>query len=129
LKYRVLGELLAVCQLPAGSGVPGWTIGPGFFCVTQTAEELSIVCEQGRVPAGVRAETGWVGLKLEGPFPFAMTGVLTSFLQPLAGAEIPIFTISTFDTDYVLMKRDKLEKATDALRVAGHQMVGNELAL
>ena len=109
--------------------MPEWAIGPGFSCVTRTAEELSIVCEQGRVPAGVRVETGWVGLKLEGPFPFAMTGVLTSFLQPLAAAGIPIFAVSTFDTDYVLMKRDKLEKATDALRVAGHQMVGNELAL
>jgi hypothetical protein len=129
LKYRVLDEWLGVCQLPAGSSVPEWATGPGFFCVTQTAEELSIVCEQGLMPAGVRVETGWVGLKLEGPFPFAMTGVLTSFLQPLAAAGIPIFAVSTFDTDYVLMKRDKLEKATDALRAAGHQMVGSELAL
>ncbi len=104
--------------------MPEWAMGAGFFCVTQTADELSIVCEEGRVPHGVRVEKDWVALKLEGPFPFAMTGVLTSFLQPLATAEIPIFAVATFDTDYVLMKRQKLEEAIKALRRAGHEMVG-----
>ena len=97
--------------------------GPGFFCVTQTAEELSIVCEESRVPAGVRIERDWVALKLEGPFPFAMTGILTSFLQPLVAAEIPIFAIATFDTDYVLMKRAQLQPALAALVAAGHELV------
>jgi hypothetical protein len=123
LKYRVVPEKLSVCQLPAGSSPPEWAFGPGFFCVTQTAEELSIVCEESRVPPGVRVERGWVALKLQGPFPFAMTGVLTAFLQPLADANIPIFAISTFDTDYVLMKRDKLDAAITALSGSGHEMV------
>ena len=103
--------------------MPEWPVGEGFFCVTQTAEELSIVCEETRVPAGVRVERDWVALKLDGPFPFAMTGVLTSFLQPLAEAGVAIFAVSTFDTDYVLMKRDKLEAAIKALGAAGHEMV------
>ena len=102
--------------------MPEWAVGSGFFCVTQTAEELSIVCEQSRVPSDVRSETDWVGLKLEGPFPFAMTGVLASFLQPLAEAGIPIFAIATFDTDYVLMKRDKLEQGLSVLDAAGHEL-------
>jgi hypothetical protein len=102
--------------------MPEWTVGEGFFCVTQTAEELSIVCEETRVPAGVRVERDWVALKLDGPFPFAMTGVLTSFLQPLAEAGVPIFVVSTFDTDYVLMKRGKLEGAMKALDAAGHEL-------
>jgi hypothetical protein len=127
LKYRVLPEKLAVCQLAAGARVPEWAVGAGFFCVTQTAEELSIVCEESRIPAEVRIEKGWVALKLEGPFPFAMTGVLTSFLQPLAEAGIPIFAVSTFDTDYVLMKREKLEPAMETLQAAGHEMVGPKL--
>ena len=104
-------------------------MGARFFCVTQTADELSIVCEEGRVPAGVRVEKDWVALKLEGPFPFSLTGVLTSFLQPLAAAEIAVFAVSTFDTDYVLMKRDKLEHATTVLGAAGHEMVGSGIAL
>lgn len=107
--------------------MPEWAVGAGFFCVTQTAEELSIVCEESRIPAEVRIEKGWVALKLEGPFPFAMTGVLTSFLQPLAEAGIPIFAVSTFDTDYVLMKREKLEPAMETLQAAGHEMVGPKL--
>ena len=76
------------------------------------------------MPAGAVAERGWVALKLEGPFPFSMTGVLASFLQPLAEAEIPIFAISTFDTDYVLIKRQNLEQAALALAAAKHENVG-----
>lgn len=73
------------------------------------------------MPEGVRVERGWVALKLEGPFPFSMTGVLASFLEPLAEAKIPIFAISTFDTDYVLVKREDLEGAKKTLAAAGHQ--------
>jgi hypothetical protein len=136
LKYRVLPEPLAVCQLPVDVPVPSWAEAGGFFCVTRSADELSIVCEERvceehvredrasgehRLPEGVRVERGWVALKLEGPFPFSMTGVLASFLQPLAEAKVPIFAISTFDTDYVLLKREDLERAQKALAAAGHQ--------
>lgn len=119
----MLTDKLAVCQLSAGSPIPAWALGAGFFCITQTAEELSIVCAENRVPDGVRIERDWVALKLEGPFPFAMTGVLASFLQPLADAGIPIFAVATFDTDYVLMKREKLAAAIAALTSAGHELV------
>ena len=102
--------------------MPEWAVGEGFFCLTQTAEELSIVCVETRVPLDVRVERDWVAMKLEGPFPFAMTGVLTSFLQPLAEAVVPIFVVSTFDTDYVLMKRDRLDAAIRALGTAGHEL-------
>jgi len=76
------------------------------------------------VPEDVRVERGWVALKLEGPFPFSMTGVLASFLQPLAEEKVPIFAISTFDTDYVLVKRADLERAAKALGGAGHHELG-----
>ena len=99
--------------------------------MTRSADELSIVCNEHvceehvcddqRLPDGVRVERGWVALQLEGPFPFSMTGVLASFLQPLAEAKIPIFAISTFDTDYVLVKREDLERAQKALATAGHR--------
>ena len=67
-------------------------------------------------------EAGWAAFKLDGPFPFSMTGVLASFLQPLAEAQIPIFAISTFDTDYVLVKEENLARASAALRAAGHEV-------
>jgi uncharacterized protein len=113
-----------VCQLAADSPVPSWAQEGGFFCVTRSTGELSVVCEEHRVPEGVRVERGWVALKLEGPFPFSMTGVLASFVEPLAEAKIPIFAISTFDTDYVLVKREDLERAARALSAAGHQERG-----
>ncbi len=96
------------------------------FCVVRTHDELSIVCvadvcSEDRLAHAATVERGWVALKLEGPFPFSMTGVLASFVQPLAEAQIPIFAISTFDTDYVLIKREYLEQAVAALRAAGHE--------
>jgi uncharacterized protein len=121
LKYRVCPERLAVCQLAADAPIPAWAEEGGFFCVVRSSDELSIVCEDNRVPERVRVERGWVALKLEGPFPFSMTGVLASFLQPLGEAKIPIFAISTFDTDYVLVKREDLERAQNSLATAGHR--------
>jgi uncharacterized protein len=128
LKYRVLGEQLAVCRLPSEARIPAWALEGGFFCVVRTGGELSIVCREDvctadRIPDGAPVERGWVALKLEGPFPFSMTGVLASFVQPLADAEIPIFAISTFDTDYVLIKRQDLKRAVAALGAAKHEKV------
>ncbi|MGD1216491.1 MAG: ACT domain-containing protein, partial [Terriglobales bacterium] len=125
LKYRVLAERLAACRLASDARIPAWASEDEgkFFCVVRTGDELSIVCAEDRIPDGVRAERGWLALKLEGPFPFVMTGVLASFLQPLAEAEIPIFAISTFDTDYVLIKPEHLEAAVEALGAAGHEKV------
>lgn len=101
-----------------------------FFCVVRTREEVSLVCSEEACPDSgkpalneMQVERGWVALRLEGPFPFAMTGVLASVLAPLAEAKIPIFAISTFDTDYVLLKAADLENARLALRAAGHQEI------
>jgi hypothetical protein len=129
LKYRVLMERLAVCRLASDARVPAWALEGEFFCVVHTRDELSIVCTEDvcaehPMPDGTPAERGWVALKLEGPFPLSMTGVLTSFLQPLAEARIPIFAISTFDTDYVLIKRENLQQAVAALGAAGHENIG-----
>jgi uncharacterized protein len=128
LKYRVLGEPLAVCRLASDAGVPAWALEAEFFCVVRTPDELSIVCSEdvclaNRLPASALSEYGWLAMQLEGPFPFSMTGVLAAFVQPLAEAQIPIFAISTFDTDYVLIKRANLERALLALDTAGHEKI------
>ncbi len=123
-----------MCRLAPDARIPAWALEGGFLCVVRASDELSIVCgedackedvrKEDRMPDGVLAERGWIALKLEGPFPFSMTGVLASFLQPLADAQIPIFAISTFDRDYVLIKRESLERAVSALGAAGHERVG-----
>jgi len=131
LKYRVLLERLAVCRLASDARIPGWALEGGFFCVARTPDELSIVCvedfcTEGRISDGAPVERGWVALKLEGPFSFSMTGVLASFVEPLAAAQVPIFAISTFDTDYLLIKLNDLGRAVRALAAAGHEKAGEE---
>lgn len=95
--------------------------GP-FHAITRTPRELSIVCPEDLVPAGVRSEKGWRCLSLAGPIAFTETGVLSSLATPLAEAGIGIFVISTFDTDYVLVAVSRLEAAVRALEGAGHRI-------
>lgn len=82
-----------------------------------------MVCPQAQVPPEITHEGDWACLKLQGPFPFSETGILTSFVQPLSERAIPVFAISTFDTDYVLVKQGWVDQAVAALRDAGHHEV------
>ena len=118
---RIPGEF-AVCRLPSDAPIPAWALDQPVFSITRTAEELSILCPAASVPREVKSECGWTCLKLEGPFPFTLTGVLASFLSPLATARISIIAISTFDTDYVLVKEEALGTALRALQNAGHHL-------
>jgi hypothetical protein len=91
-----------------------------FFSVTRTPAELSAVCDVGALPSGVKAEGPWLMLAVRGPLDFNMTGVLAGLATPLANAGISIFAVSTYDTDYVLVRNDDLDRAVRALREAGH---------
>jgi hypothetical protein len=135
LQFRVLFQPLAICRLAPNADIPPGLLDAPFSAqvcaVVRTPDELSLVvseeaCSAGRLPLGALAELGWIALQLRGPFPFSMNGVLSSFLQPLADAEIPIFAISTFDTDYVLIKRENLPQAVTTLGAAGHENVSEE---
>lgn len=115
---------LAVCQLPRDSGVPPWALGGPFFSVTQTPTEISIVCLESQVPEGVRLEPGWRCLAVEGPLPFELTGALASLAVPLARAGVSLFSISTFDTDYLLVREANVRTAVEALQSEGHCVAG-----
>ena len=93
------------------------------FSVTRTSDELSIVCAQENVPSGTQAAGPWTCLKLLGPFAFELTGVLASVLEPLAASGISIFAISTYDTDYVLVREESAAAAIAALHNAGHELI------
>lgn len=122
LTFSVLEETFAVSRLEPDAAVPAWALDGAFFTVSRTADELSVLCEARFVPGDVRSEGGWRALKLHGPFDFALTGVLASFLAPLANARVGIFAVSTFDTDYVLVKDERLGDALSALQDAGHTL-------
>lgn len=119
LVLTILPLHLAVCRLEPGAPQPA--LPPGaFFSVTRTSDELSIVCDEGAVPSGAQAENGWRALKVEGPLDFSLTGILAGLAGVLAVAEISIFAISTYDTDYVLVRSTSLQAAVAALRRAGY---------
>lgn len=114
---------LAVVRLPAGSGLPWWAAREGaFLCLTRTPEETSVVCEERLVPSEVQAERGFRALRVAGSLPFHLTGVLASLAAPLADAGIPIFVVSTYETDYILLRQGDLDSAVAALRRAGHSV-------
>lgn len=120
LTLSVLPGRLAVSRLAAGSELPAWAIRGPFFCVTGTAGELSIVCPEDQVPAGVTSAGDWSALRLEGTFDFGATGILASLAAPLAKAGISIFAVSTYDTDYLLVRQGQLEQAVAVLTARGH---------
>ena len=114
----------AIVRFAADSAVPAWATKGEFTSITRTADELSIVCRTENLPSDVHSQHRWICLKLDGPFPFSLTGVLLSFIQPLSDNDVPIFAISTFDTDYVLIQEEFAGKAMNILQNAGHQDIG-----
>jgi uncharacterized protein len=124
LDLTVLPDELTVCRLPAEYDVPGWVPFSGLRSVTWTADETSVVCASPAVPEGTPCERGWRALMIAGPLDFALTGILASVADPLAAAGISIFAISTYDTDYVLVRERDLGRAAAALREAGHTVAG-----
>lgn len=117
MKLELLPGNFSVCRLPAGAPLPR-----DFFSVTRTGEELSVVCLEGKEPVGARVETGWRCFRVAGTLDFALTGILSSIAAPLATAGVSIFAVSTFDTDYVLVR--DLPGARAALLAAGFDFPG-----
>ncbi len=123
LKFRQLPGPYAIVRLPPDAPVPDWTTKGKFTSITRTPEELSIVCPADSIPKDLDPGSRWVCLRLEGPFAFSQTGVLLSFIEPLSNNGIPIFAISTYDTDYVLVSKEHIDRALDSLREAGHELL------
>jgi uncharacterized protein len=123
LKFRRLPGIYAIGRLAADAPVPTWATKGKFTSITRTADELSIVCPAENFPPDAHSPHRWIGLKLEGPFLFSQTGVLLSFIAPLSSNAIPIFAISTYDTDYVLIQEEFADAALKVLEQAGHELV------
>ena len=120
LTLTVLPGRYAISRLDARVDVPFWAQEGQFVSVTRTSAELSIVCPEDKVPNGVSCVPGWRALKCEGPLDWALTGIVASLAEPLAGAGVAIFPIATHDTDYLLIREPQLEQAIQALTAYGH---------
>jgi uncharacterized protein len=119
----LLPDLYAVCRMPPDAEAPTWGVGAGLWSLTRTTEELSLVCAEDGLPDDPGAATlsrGWRALRVAGSLDFSLVGVLAALAAPLAAAGVSIFAVSTYDTDYLLLRAADLEKATGALLAAGH---------
>ena len=122
MRLTPLAGSYALLRLDPWSPLPEWLSDEPFFSITRTVDELSIVCPDECVPASVAAERGWRALKVDGPLDLALPGILVSLASPLADAKIPIFAISTYDTDYLLVRNATFEAACATLERAGHSI-------
>lgn len=117
-----LAGSFAICKLDKDAAIPAWATAGDFFSSTRTTDELSIVCSQSVAPEEVHCERDWRCLRVAGTMAFSVVGVLASLVTPLAEAGISVFAISTFDTDYLLVKEKDFEKALAALRQHGRKV-------
>jgi uncharacterized protein len=118
----VMPQRLAVCRLGPADDLPAALPGASFWSATRTEEELSLVIPEDSIPPGCPCERGWRALKVAGPLDLSLTGVLNSIAGPLAHAGISLFALSTYDTDYVLVKEKDLDMAGEVLSEAGHRV-------
>ncbi len=121
MRLEPLDAELAICRLDPGAAIPSWARGE-LVATVRTGAELAVVCEADAVPAEARADRGWRALRVAGTLELTLTGVLAAILEPLAAAGVPIFAVSSFDTDYVLVPSAQLGRAIVALRDAGHEL-------
>lgn len=115
LTMTLLKEKYGVCRLPINEQIPSWAINEKFYSITKTNDELSIVCLEDNIPNGVITEKDWRVMKVEGPLDFSLIGILASISNALAKSRVSIFAISTYDTDYILVKEKDINKAIEAL--------------
>jgi uncharacterized protein len=119
----ILPYKLAICRLDPNTSLPDELFRLPFWSVTYTGDEISIIVPEDSVPTDCLSENHWSCLKVHGPLDFGLTGILASLTSPLAEAGIPVFALSTFETDYLLIKDSDLDKTIAVLRNQGHQII------
>ncbi len=122
---RLDGEY-AVARAAPDAQIPATLFaGAGLVSVTRTLDELSVVAPAAALAGFAAVEPGWSAFRVAGTLDFALTGVLAGLAGALARAGISLFAISTWDTDYILVKRADADAAAAAWRAQGHE-VGHE---
>lgn len=123
LTLKLLDETYGVCSLEKDSEISPWIVEGNFLSITKTDEELSIVCEEKNISEGIKYEGGWKILKIEGKLDFALVGILAKISNIMAENNISIFAISTYDTDYILIKLNNINKAVELLKKENYNII------
>ena len=123
LTLELLPDVYSICRLDPQADIPSWVLEGDFLSITRTKNELSLVCSQERVPHVVECDKGWRCIMVRGPLDLSLVGILASLTSSLAEVGISIFAISTFETDYLLVKVENLRRALLKLEEAGHIFV------
>ena len=123
MNLKIIPGDYSVCKLPSNSTIPMWALESPFFTVSKTDDELSIACESRYIKDQPEAENNFSLIKVIGPLDFNLTGILTSLCTPLSEAKISVFVVSTFDTDYLLIKQEKIEQAQNVLIESGFSFI------
>ncbi len=118
---ELLSGNYVICRIEPNRSIPEWAHGE-FVSITRTRDELSIVCTDRNVPDDVQRESGWRCLRVAGKLDFSLVGIIATITAILADADISTFIISTFDTDYLLVREVDLDGTTAALLEAGHSV-------
>ncbi len=122
MKLNQYPETLAVVRFGPGSEIPAWAESSSIFSITATATETSVVCAARNVPNKSVHKKPFTAFEVEGPLDFSLTGILSSLLAPLSEAGISVFTISTFDTDWLLVPVADADRAAEEWRRSGHEV-------
>ena len=120
LQLSLLGEIYGICVFESDTEIPEWAAAVSFCSITRTQEELTIVCPQNTIPSGCEYDAGWRCFRIDGSFDLNQIGVISSLAAPLAQASISIFVVSSYDTDYILVKKEKVNQAIAVLTDSGH---------
>ena len=118
-----VGRFQCPCRLDNTLPIPEWAEKGEFFSATRTSDELSIVCCEKNIPEDIKCEKNWRILKIEGPLDFSLIGILASISSILAERKISIFAVSTYDTDYILIRDSDVNDAVEALSAKKYNIV------
>ena len=122
LNMQVLESEYSLCRLEVGAAIPQWAFESQFYTITKTSDELSVICESRLVPPQVKKDGEWKLLKIAAVLDLSLTGITARFSTALADADVNLCVIATYDTDYIMVKAEKLSVAIEALDAAGFRV-------
>lgn len=119
LTFILADGVFSLCRLAPEDAIPSWALSSDFYTISKTNDELSVVCESQYVPAGIKQDGNWRLLKIAAVLDLSLTGITAKFSTALANAGVNLCVIATYETDYILVKQEKLQTAITALQDAG----------